>query len=65
MLTRWQGVPADADLASMIREVRLTTINELPEGIPTTHLTGRRRQIATRAQAFAQRTSEGGWTDAT
>jgi hypothetical protein len=65
MLTRWQGVPADADLASMIREVRLTTINELPEGIPATDLTGRRRQIATRAQAFAQRTSEEGWADAT
>lgn len=64
MLTRWQGVPADADLASMIREVRLTTINELPEGIPTIDLAGRRRQIATRAQAFARRTSEGGWTDA-
>lgn len=64
MLTRWQGVPADADLASMIREVRLTTLDALPDYPPTVDLAGRRNQIATRAQAFARRTSEGGWTDA-
>lgn len=64
MLTRWQGVPADADLASMIREVRLTTLDALPDDPPTVDLAGRRNQIATRAQAFARRTSEGGWTDA-
>ena len=64
MLTRWQGVPTGADLSSMIREVRLTTIGGLPDDIPIIDLAGRRAQIAERARAFAQRTSKVGWPDA-
>ncbi len=64
MLTRWQGVPASADLGSMIREVRLTTLDALPDDLPTVDLAGRRNQIAARAAAFARRTSEKGWDNA-
>lgn len=64
MLTRWQGVPADVDLGQMIREVRLTTVGNIPARVPTIDLAGRRAQIATRAHDFARRTSMEGWSDA-
>jgi hypothetical protein len=64
MLTRWQGVPADAPLDRMIREVGLVKLGAIPAEIPRVDLDGRRAQIAARAQAFAQRTHEKGWIDA-
>lgn len=64
MLARWQGTPTDVSLDRMIREVRLTTLDDLPTGIPTIDLAGRRAQIAKRAAAFARRTSKKGWIDA-
>jgi hypothetical protein len=64
MLTRWQGVPADAPLARMIREVRLVGLDAIPSDVPRVDLAGRRAQIAERARAFAIRTSEQGWPDA-
>ncbi len=64
MLTRWQGVPADAPLDRMIREVRLVKLDAIPADIPRVDLDGRREQIAARSQAFALRTSAKGWADA-
>jgi hypothetical protein len=64
MLTRWQGVPAEAELERMIRDVSLVKISEIPGDIARIDLDGRRTQIAERAHSFAQRTSERGWTDA-
>jgi hypothetical protein len=64
MLTRWQGVPADAPLNQMIREVRLVKIDAIPSDIPRVDLDGRRAQIATRARGFAKRTNERGWANA-
>jgi hypothetical protein len=64
MLTRWQGVPADAALDRMIREVRVMSVVDIPASVPAIDLAGRRSQIATRAQAFARRTSMEGWSDA-
>lgn len=65
MLARWQGVPPDAPLGLMIREVRLAKLDALPSGIPRVDLDGRRAQVSARAQAFARRTSAKGWVDAT
>ena len=64
MLTRWQGVPADAALDAMIRDVRVVGQADIPQNIPRVDLAARRTQIAERARAFAQRTSPEGWTDA-
>ena len=64
MLTRWQGVPADAPLEKMIRSVQLVKIDAIPGTIPKVDLGGRRAQIAERARGFAQRTNEKGWADA-
>lgn len=64
MLTRWQGVPADAPLERMIREVRLIALDAIPAEVPRIDLAGRRAQIAERARSFALRTSEQGWPDA-
>lgn len=64
MLTRWQGVPPDPSLGSMIREVRLVKLDAIPAAVPRIDLDGRRRQIAARARDFARRTSTQGWTDA-
>jgi hypothetical protein len=64
MLTRWQGVPADAPLDQMICDVRLVKIDAIPRDIPRVDLDGRRAQIAARAQGFAQRTNETGWANA-
>jgi hypothetical protein len=64
MLTRWQGVPADAPPDRMIRDARLVKLDAIPGDIPRVDLEGRRAQIAARAQAFAQRTHEKGWIDA-
>ena len=64
MLTRWQGVPADPPKDKMIREVRLVKLADIPADLPRVDLAGRRAQIARRARAFAQRTSEEGWADA-
>jgi hypothetical protein len=61
MLTRWQGVPADASLETMIRDVRLVKLDAIPAEIPRVDLEGRRAQIAARARSFALRTSEKGW----
>jgi hypothetical protein len=64
MLTRWQGVPADAAIDRLIREVRLVKLDALPGDIPRVDLHHRRAQIAERARGFAMRTSEKGWQDA-
>ena len=64
MLTRWQGVPANAPLERMIREVRLVTLDAIPRAVLRIDLAGRRAQISERARAFALRTSEQGWPDA-
>ena len=64
MLTRWQGVPADAALDRMIREVRLVKLDTIPGEIPRADLAGRRAQIAERARGFAKRTDAKGWSDA-
>jgi hypothetical protein len=64
MLTRWQGVPADAPLEQMIREVWLVKIDAIPTEIPRVDLDGRRAKIAARARGFAQRTNETGWANA-
>ena len=64
MLTRWQGVPADAPLERMIREVRLVALDSISRELPRIDLAGRRAQIAERALAFALRTNEQGWPDA-
>ncbi|KPF84102.1 hypothetical protein [Novosphingobium sp. AAP93] len=61
MLTRWQGVPGEPQLERMIREVSLVKLADIPHDIPRIDLDGRRRQNATRAQAFAQRTNPEGW----
>jgi hypothetical protein len=61
MLTRWQGVPADASLENMIREVQLVKLDAIPAEIPRVDLERRRAQIAARALSFALRTSENGW----
>lgn len=64
MLTRWQGVPADAPLDRMIRDVRLVKLDAVPADLPRIDLAGRREQIAARASAFARRTDSEGWADA-
>jgi hypothetical protein len=64
MLARWQGVPAEAALNQMIRDVRLVKIGVIPAHIPRIDLDGRRAQISARASAFAQRTHDKGWTNA-
>lgn len=68
MLLRWQGVPADAPLDRFIRDVRLVKLaaleSTLAGDVRRIDLAGRRAQIAARARAFAQRSSEGGWNDA-
>ena len=64
MLTRWQGVPANPPLGSMIRDVRRVTLDAIPSDIPRVDLAGRQRQVADRARAFAQRTAVKGWGDA-
>ena len=64
MLTRWQGVPTDAPLERMIREVRQVALDAIPAEVPRVDLAGRRAQIAQRARAFALRTSGQGWPDA-
>jgi hypothetical protein len=65
MLTRWQGVPADAAMEPLIREVRLVKLDAIPGDIPRVDLDHRRAQIAKRASGFAMRTSAVGWQDAT
>jgi hypothetical protein len=64
MLTRWQGVPADADIDRLIREVRLVKLDAIPDDIPRIDLDYRRAQMAERANSFAMRTDEKGWQDA-
>ena len=64
MMARWQGVPANPPLDRMIIDVRLVKLGEIPADIPRIDLDGRRKQIAERARAFAQRTSAKGWRDA-
>lgn len=61
MLTRWQGVPANALLESMIRDVRLIKLDTITVEIARVDLEVRRAQITARALAFAQRTNEKGW----
>ena len=70
MLTRWQGVPSNLSSGSlskdnMIRELRLVKTAEIPTHIPRTDLAGRGQQVAARAKAFAQRTHQKGWANAT
>lgn len=64
MLTRWQGVPTDAAIDRLIRDVRLVKLEHIPEDIPRADLEHRRAQIAERARGFALRTDEKGWRDA-
>jgi hypothetical protein len=64
MMTRWQGVPVDAPLEQMIRDVRLMKLAAIPADIPRVDLEARRDQISARTKSFAQRTNEKGWTDA-
>lgn len=64
MMARWQGVPADAALDQMIRDVRLVTLDAIPADIPRIDLAARCAQIAQRAREFALRTSPSGWPDA-
>lgn len=64
LLARWQGVPNDASLNSMIRKVEVVASVDIPNDIPKIDLAGRRRQINERAATFAQRTSQQGWNDA-
>ena len=64
LLARWQGVPSDASLNSMIRKVEVVASVDIPNDIPKVDLAGRRRQINKRAATFAQRTSQQGWNDA-
>jgi hypothetical protein len=64
MLTRWQGVPADAPLDRLIRDVRLVKLDAIPIDIPRVDLGQRRVQMAERASGFAMRTDEKGWQDA-
>ena len=64
MLTRWQGVPANPPLDRMIRDARVVRLADIPAARARVDLATRCRQIADRAKAFAQRTSERGWTDA-
>jgi hypothetical protein len=64
MLTRWQGVPADAPLDRLIRDVRLVKLVAIPGDIPRVDLEHRRVQIAERASGFAMRTREKGWPNA-
>ena len=64
MMARWQGVPADAALDRMIRDVRLVKLDAIPAEVPRIDLAGRRAQIAQRARDFALRTSREGWIDA-
>jgi hypothetical protein len=64
MLTRWQGVPADASLDSMIGDVRLVKLDAIPADVPRVNLEGRRAQIVARAHSFALRMREKGWNDA-
>lgn len=64
MLTRWQGVPVNPPLDRMIREVRLAKLDEIPLDIPRVGLEERRKQIAARSKAFAQRTNARGWANA-
>ncbi len=64
MLTRWQGVPEDAAINRLIREVRLVKLDSIPRDIPRVDLEYRRAQIAERANGFAMRTDEKRWQDA-
>jgi hypothetical protein len=64
MLTRWQGVPADASLESMIRDVGLVKLDAIPADVPRIDLERRRAQIAARVLSFALRTSKKGWDHA-
>jgi hypothetical protein len=64
MLTRWQGVPADAAIDRLIRDVRLVKLDAIPGDIPRVELHHRRAQIGERAIGFAMRTSDKGWQDA-
>jgi len=64
MLTRWQGVPEGVARDQMIREVKLVKLADIGPQAPRIDLAGRRAQIAERARAFSQRTSQQGWADA-
>ena len=59
-LLRWQGVPADADPASLVQNVHKIGIDELeavlPPGTPRADLDYRRRAIAERVAAHCART---------
>lgn len=64
MMTRWQGVPQNAQLDQMIRDVRLVKLGDIPRDISRIDLDARRAQIDERARSFARRTSRAGWEDA-
>lgn len=64
-MARWQGVPAGADPARFIRDVRVVALDALyatlPPGTPRVDLAGRRAQFRERAAAFALRTNGSDW----
>jgi len=64
MMARWQGVPADAPLDGMIREVTLVALDGIPPHVRRIDLSGRRAQVAARAKGFAERTDPQGWANA-
>jgi hypothetical protein len=66
MMLRWQGVPAEADPASFIRETRLVRLDaldaELPGSVPRADIARRREQLAERARTHALRTGAATWS---
>lgn len=64
MMARWQGVPAAADPACFIREVRvvpLATLDEMLPALPRVDAAGRRRQLLKRARLHGTRTRAAQW----
>jgi hypothetical protein len=61
-LLRWQGLPAGATAAGLVRDCRLVKLAELPQqlpaGCPTVDLAQRRQQIASRAGQYTLRVAQ-------
>ena len=66
MMTRWQGVPADADPATFIRTVQEFDLAEVdtvvPAEVPRIDIAGRRAQLIKRARDHGTRTRAAHWT---
>lgn len=65
MLIRWQGVPAEADPETFLRETRVVKIeaidHEVPASVPRLDVAGRRRQLLERARLHGTRTRAPEW----